>query len=457
MGNTVILRNTKCAIVEETTEGTLATETDVCAVLPRDEAIEINIGREFNEEGFLTGSFTKSAGTAGMWDDGVGWTYKTYARGVGTLTTRPDFGYALKNIMGAENINTNDTVAATTPKTGSFTAGSGSNDLTEGQLIMHEDGDIVRVTDIATELISVWPPFPATPVSTDVIYAGQNYMLASSGHTTLSSFLHLTGPKRFTFAGGRVNQLDVTFEVGQSVMMDFTIAALTPAYDHTAQSVTPVVDTETEPPVCLGIDADIMFSAIASGTPTTTETIITAAADFDVTANVDYISIDVGTDEWETVLITNVSGNPGAAITLTHAAVSVAASATDTVYVTRKNCAEKGASVSISITMEQEFKQCMGESSGKSGSVFTGRMVTINATPYFDDLGPLLRRDDVVGASMTMKVGSTVGNIFACHIPNLITKTVGISLANLSTLDVESQAVRDSTLGNDHEIVFATF
>lgn len=456
MGNTVILRNTKCAIVEEVIEGTLATETDVCAVLPRDEAIEINVGREFNEEGFITGSFTKSAGTPGAWDDGVGWIYKTYARGVGDLTTRPDFGYALKNIMGAENINTNNTVSATTPKTGSFTAGS-ANDFDLGQLIMHEDGDVVRVTGIATQLISVWPPLPADPVEDDVIYAGQNYMLASSGHTTLSSFIHLTGPKRFTFAGGRVNQLDVTFEVGKCVMMDFAIAALTPAYDHTAQGVTPVVDTDTSPPICLGIDADIMFSAVASGTPTTTETIITAAADFDVTAGVDYISIDVGTDEWETVLVSNVSGNPGAALTLTHAAVSVAASATDTVYITRKNCAEKGASVGITITMEQEFKQCMAATSGKSGSVFGGRMVTINSTPYFDDLGPLLRRDDVVGASMTIKVGSTVGNIFAAHIPNLITKTVGISLANLSTLDVESQAVRDSTLGNDHEIVFATF
>lgn len=456
MGSTVILRNTKCAIVEEVTEGTLATETDVCAVLPRDEAIDINIGREFNEEGFLTGSFTKSAGTPGMWDDGIGWTYKTFARGVGTLTTRPDFGYSLKNIMGAENINTNNTVDAASPKTGSFTAGS-ANDFDEGQLIMHEDGDIVRVVDIATQLISVWPPFPAVPVSADVIYAGQNYMLASSGHTTLSSFLHLTGPKCFTFAGGRVNQLDVVFEVGKSVMMDFVIAAKTPGYNHTAQGVTPVTDTETEPPVCMGIDADIMFSAVASGTPTTTETIITAAADFDVTAGVDYISIDVGTDEWETVLISNVSGNPGSAITLTHAAVSVAASADDVVYVTRKNCAEKGASVSITIAMDHEFKKCMGATYGKSGSVFGGRTVTVNSTPYFDDLGPLLRRDDVVGACLTMKVGSTVGNIFACHIPNLINKSVGISLANLSTLDVESQAVRDDTLGNDHEIVFATF
>ncbi len=294
MGQTVTLRTTKCAIIEEATAYTLQTETAASAVLPREEGIDLNLDREFNEESFLTGSLSKSAGTAGMWGDDVGWTYPSFARGKGTLTSKPDFAAAMKSLMGAENINTDDTVSATAPKTGSFTAGSGSNDLTLGQLIMHEDGDIVRVTGIAGELISVWPPFPAAPVSTDVIYAGQNWMLASSGQPTISSYIHVDGPKRIMFSGGRSTSLDVTFEVGKSVPLDFSIQALTPTYDHTAQAVTPTTDTTTAQPVCLGADVDMVLSAVATGTPSTTETILTAP-NFDVFANADKIAIDVGT------------------------------------------------------------------------------------------------------------------------------------------------------------------
>lgn len=449
----ILMRNTKAGIEKEVTEGTLVTELNSSAVLLRSDGLEINIGRESLEEGFMTGSLSKTAPIPGMYADDIGWTYPTFARGKGTLP-KPDFHVAMESLFGVEEANTNDAVAASpTPTTTAFTANSGANDLAEGQLIM-VNGEITQITDIATEALTVWPPLSATPTALDVIHAGCNWMLSSTAWPTFSSFLHFDGDRLLTYAGCRVNSLSMTFEVGQRCQMDFGIMALTPAMSTTAMSTTPALDTTTAPPTCLGMVLSAMFAGVAKGTPTTTSTIL-SAPNFDVAVG-DEILQSTSTG-WETKAVSVVSGNLGGDITLTHAAFSEAATAGETVYIRRKKCASIGDSLTINIEMEVETLKCMQASSGKMASLPTSRTVTIEKTPYFKSWQEFLMRDNVVGAELMIKLGSATGNIFAVYMPNVINSEVGLGTDALMRVDATAQAVVGSRMGNNFEIVAAAF
>jgi hypothetical protein len=450
-----LLRNTKVAIREETTEGTLIAEQAGSAVLPRADGISFNINRELLETGYMTGSLSKTAPIPGMYDDDLGWTLPVYARGKGTLAA-PDWSVAMKSAFGSQNANTDDAIAAApAPTTDSFTADSGSNDFSLGQLI-RINSEITRIIGISGENITIWPPLSTTPSATDVVTAGINWQLSSTTWPTFSSYSYFDGDKRYALAGCRTKSVTMPFEVGARVPIDFGIVALTPTIDYTAQAVTPTLDTATNPPVCLGMDLNVTYAGTATGTPTTTETIL-SAPNFDVASTGDFILIDVGSGVWETVAITNASGNPSSNITLTHAAVSVAASNGDTVYVQRKRCAGIGDTLSVTLELEVEFWKCMEAASGKFASRFGARTVSLSKTPYFNSWSEFLLRDNVVGAELLVQLGDTAGNIFVLYMPNVINTEVSLTSDALMKVDVGARAVVGSTLGNDDEIVVAVF
>lgn len=448
----VLMRNIKAGIEKETVEGTLATEANSSAVLLRAEGLEINVGRESLAEGFMTGSLSDTAPVPGMYSDDNGWKYPTFARGKGTLT-RPDFAVALESLFGVVDINTDNAVKASpAPTTTVFTTNT-SNDLAEGQLIM-VNGEITQITDITGDAITVWPPLSATPTTLDVVYAGVNWLLSSSSWPTFSSFLHFDGNRLLTFAGCRTNSLTMTFEVGQRCTLDFGILALTPVMSTAAMGTTPTLDTTTSPPTCLGMVLSATFAGVAKGIPTTTQTVL-SAPNFDVAVG-DEVLLQTAT-AWETKAVSAVSGDSGGDITLTHAAFSEAATAGETVYIRRKKCASIGDSLTITVEMEVETLKCMQASSGKMASLPTSRTVTIEKTPYFKSWQEFLMRDNVVGAELMIKLGSTVGNIFAVYCPNVINSEVNLGMEALMRVDASAQAVVGSRLGNNFEISIATF
>lgn len=448
----ILMRNVQAGIEKEATENTLATEANSSAVLLREDGFAVNLGRESLEGGFMTGSLSKTAPVPGMYADDLGWTYPTFARGKGTLT-KPDFHVAMESLFGVEEANTNDTVAAApTPTTTGFTAGSGANDLDVGQLVMIND-EITQVTAIATQAVSVWPPLSAAPAEDDVVHAGCNWMLSSTAWPTFSSFLHFDGNRKLTIAGCRSTSLSMTFEVGQRCQMDFGIVGLTPEMSTAALGTTPSLDKTTTPPTCLGMTLSATFAGVAKGTPTATETIL-SAPNFDVAIG-DDIMVQTATG-WETKAISNVSGDAPGDITLTHAALSEAASLGETVYIRRKKCASIGDTLTINVEMEMETIRCMQASSGKMASRPTARTVTIEKSPYFQSWQEFLMRDNVVGAELMIKLGSTTGNIFAVYMPKVINTEVNIGMEALMRVEASAQAVV-GTPGNDFEIVCAAF
>lgn len=449
----VLMRNVQAGIEKEATENSLATEANASAILLREDGFSVNLGRESLEGGFLTGSLSKTAPVPGMYADDLGWVYPTFARGKGTLT-KPDFHVAMESLFGVEEANTNDAVKASpSPTTTVFTSNLGSNDLAEGQLVMI-NGEITQIIDITGQAFTVWPPLSTAPTALDVIYAGCNWLLSSSSWPTFSSFLHFDGNRKLTIAGCRTTSLSMAFEVGQRCQMDFNIIGLTPTMSTAALGTTPTLDKTTAPPTCLGMVLSATFSGTAKGVPTATETVL-SAPNFDVAIGDDML-LQTATG-WETKAISNVSGDSGGDITLTHAAFSEAATAGETVYIRRKKCASIGDSLTINIEMEVQTINCMQASSGKMASRPTSRTVTIEKTPYFQSWQEFLMRDNVVGAELMIKLGSTAGNIFALYMPNVVNKEVGLGTDAIMRVDASAQAVVGSRMGNDFEIVAATF
>lgn len=450
-----IYTNMKVSLVEETIEGTPVAETASSAVLLSNEGAEIDLTKESNENPFMTGSLSKSAPVPSMWTDSMGMTINTNLRGKGTLTY-PDYHLLNKSIFGLEEINIDGVVDAGSTTT-NIILKSGGTDLITGQLVYFpETSEISRVIDVSTPgEFDIDPPLNATPSEDDDIKAGINWMLASTGHPSMTGYTYYDGPKRVRQTGLKTTNAEFTFEVGAYVVANFTCTALDALQDYTAQSVTPTYDDETKPLTCLGVSMTTGYQCEATGTPTTTETIL-LTPDNEVAVG-DKIAIDVGSGVWETVSISAVSGDAGSNITLTHAAVSAAASDGDTVKIYRNQCAGTGTSISLTIEATSEFELCMIPSGGKKGQKQVERMVTLTKDPYFDSWQEFYLRDNVISSTWMILLGDTENNIMAVFIPNKVNTEVSLTSDMLMKVDTTAGAYKDPVLGNDHEIVMAVF
>jgi len=455
MGETLVIpRNSKFAAIQEVTEGTAVAETDVSAFLVSSDNAEVNIEKETIDKYFMTGSLTETAPVIGM-DGDIGITVPTYARGKGALT-KPDFSMFMKSAFGVEEDNADGVVdVASTAE--NIIIKSGAADIIVGQLVYFPDSSFVTrcLTSTAGVSFTVSPPLPAIPSEDDDIIAGINWLLDSDSHPSFTQYVHYSGDKRLVLAGNKTTSVTINCTVGEPIELEFATKALSATPDYTAQAVTPVTDTETQYLVCLGVDLELYLEAVATGTPSTTETILTAPT-FDVTTD-DKILIEVSAGVWETKAISNVSGNAGSNITLTHAAVSIAASALDTVKIKRLECANVGDTLTATITCELTAELCMKASSGKKAQYQSKRMVEITSTPYFKSWGPVLMRNAGTGSSLKVWAGDTLTNMFCFYIPKQIITAVSISNDELGKFDMTAKGVKDAELGNDYEIVVATF
>ena len=448
--------NCNFAAKEEVTEGTLVADILTDALLLRDDALAINLSRDLLPGNYITGSYTKTAPLAGMYTDEIGLVLPFYLRGEGA----DDFGLLLKCLFGGDENNTDDTVdAAPAPTTDGWTmAGTTIN---AGQLVRVEvTGASTEPTRILTEssgAVTCWPPLTVAPTSADPVQAGRSFVLTSTGHSTCSLYAYMDGDKKISFAGCRPVSMSMTFEVGQKIPLDITVVALTPTYATTALGYTPTLNKTTNPLVCLGMTMYTTYAGTATGVPTTTETIL-ATSEIEVAIG-DKLIAEVSAGVWETVAISNVSGNAGGSVTLTHAALSIAVSATDTVYVQRAACPTIGISLTINRTMDREPINCMTAASGKSASVYTGRTVEVTKNLPFRSWQEYLLRDNIVGCELMIQAGDTDDNVAVIYLPNVINTDPTIDVAPLMMQSVTAQAIGASwyNSGLDEEIVIGLF
>jgi hypothetical protein len=180
------------------------------------------------------------------------------------------------------------------------------------------------------------------------------------------------------------------------------------------------------------------------------------APNFDVRVG-DYIQVDVGAGVYETVAVTNVSGDAGSNITITHAALSGAGTATETAYILRSGCADTGESLTITVECPVVSEKCMFTTYGKLGLANVGRTVTMESEPYFKSWEQFLMRDNSVGMSFLAVLGDTSNNICALYIPKKVNASVTLNNNEIMTQTVSSRGVNDGVLGDDYEFVMAAF
>lgn len=457
----IVLRSQRVSIEEETIEGTPVPETANGALTTSEAGAAFNLGRDVLEGGMMSGSFSGDAPEAGMWEDGLGVTIPTKMRGIGTLTTNgPDWQMLAKSAFGIEYRAQAGTVAAAskalTPK---VKTGCASPIIVKGQLLYFpSQGEVRGIQAYSAPDITLEVPLSTIPTEDQVISTGVNWMLTSSpSHPIFTTYGYFgaTWAKRIRLTSCKVNRMSLNMTVGGHCDMEFVVQALEALYDNTAQAVTPVYDFTTSELTCLSVDGFMRVAGIAKGSPTATETILNAPK-YDVRKG-DQIQIQVSAGVWETKTVTNVSGDAGGDITVTHGTVSTPASATDTVYILRSACADVGESLSLVMECPLEAEKCMFTSYGKKGLVNVGRTITIESEPYFQSWEQFLMRDNAVGMNMMAVLGDTSNNIVAINVRKKVNAAVTLNNNNIMTTTVSSRGVKDAVLGDEYEMVMAAF
>jgi len=453
-----VLRNTDLYAIEESTAYTLEDHTGASAIKIVDDTLDLNLNRSLLDSMYMTSNLGQDAPQAGMWADDLGGSLGFFLRG-GASTPQPDQHVFLKCLFGTEDIQAADTVATGTLTTDQFSVTTAASHNAGNLIRVQTDTavfSVAKVLSVASPLLNVWPPLLEDPANTDPIQAAYNYVLADTGHPTFSMYAFFEGSKRLAYAGCRPSSLNMTFEVGERIPMNWTFAGLTPYYDYTADGETPVYQTSPKPLITLGVDVAFTYADIVTGSPSTTETVLTAPNH--ETAVGDYLCVDVGSGVYEWQAITGVSGNAGANQTLDHAAFSSAATATETAYVKRvEGCAQTGAMLDLTVEHEVLPVNCITASYGKVASKYGKRTVTLNKNAYFRSWEEYYKRDNVVGAELMVIAGSTANNTFAMYSPNIINVEPSLSFDELMLNPTAMQAVRGTTTGNEAEIVFTYF
>lgn len=462
---TVVLRSQRISIEEETTEGTPVAETANGAMVVSEAGAEFKIPREYLQSNMMTGSFTKDAGEAGMYSDDMGVILPTKLRGVGQLGANgPDWQMPAKSAFGSEyrmeaGVVDTGATAITIP----VKSGAASPAVKAGLLLYFPtQGEVRRVSAYSAPNITLETPLSAIPSEDDTFISTVCWLLSSSPDHPIATVYGYYGESqdmRVRLTSCKTTQMKLTANVGGYCDLVFTMMALEPLQDNTSQAITPNYDDTTPELVCLDVNGWGKVSGVITGTPTTTETVL-LAPNYDVRVG-DSIIVDTGSSVWETKLISAVSGNAGSNITITHAALSGAGTATETCYILRSICADYGETLDVTMDCPVEAKKCMGETYGKSGLASVDRNITIETEPYFESWEQFLMRDNAVGMGMLAIFGDISGddqgNIVALYISKKIVTDVSINNNTLMTQSVSSMAAKDATLGDEYEMVLAAF
>ena len=461
---TIPLTTLRISIEEETApEGTPVAETANGAMTVSGEGATFNLDRDWLQANMMSGSFTKDAGEPGMYSDDLGVVFPTKLRGIGDLGANgPDWHMLVKSAFGSEVRATSGIVdAGCTANV--IKIDTGGTNITVGMLVYFPtQGEIRRVSAWSDPDLTLDVPLSAIPSDDDPYQCGVNWLLNSSpDHPIYTTYGYFGASQdvRVRLTSCKTSQMKLTATTGGYCDMQFTAVALEPTKDNTSQAITPDYDDVTPELVCLGVEGWGRVAGVITGTPTTIETVL-LAPNFDVRVG-DSIQVDVGSSVWETVLISSVSGDAPGNLTIGHAALGSAGTATETCYILRSICGDTGETLDITMDCPVSSKKCMGKTYGKSSLASVGRNITIESQPYFESWEQYLMLDNAVGMGMMWIFGDISGddqnNIVALYISKKVNTAVSLNNEELMTQSVSSMACKDATLGNEYEIVMAAF
>lgn len=236
----VVTRETRVAVVEESTEGTLLAPSSASMYVPvlPDFSLVPAFEEIANEE--LRGSIGVSKPIKGLENPEA--TVPFYCKNSGVVGTEPDGGSIFEAAFGA--VNSNSTEHDTTAATAGTSAARATLTLDVGEGASHPTGSAVLIKD-STNGYNIRN---VRSVSGDVLTLAQNlsvapgngtntgrailYYPADSAHKSLSVWDYRgNGGAIQAMAGGRVTSLELSAEAGQPMQWSATIGGLSFYWD----------------------------------------------------------------------------------------------------------------------------------------------------------------------------------------------------------------------------------
>lgn len=156
--------------------------------------ITVKLERKVIERPLQNNTITRNTHTMGGYKSTL--TFKTEMRGTGTAAASTvaaidgEVGKLLKAVFGTQDKDTGSLVSGSgsTTTTIDVTAGQGSQ-FSIGNLVgvgLSTGIEVRRITNIATDTLTVTPAFSGAPANGNTVYAADNFRLADSGHGTVS-------------------------------------------------------------------------------------------------------------------------------------------------------------------------------------------------------------------------------------------------------------------------------
>ena len=260
------VKNTYFAAIKETTPYTMIVPTSADFV-----SIDEDFSTETNYEeivrAVLNGGLDPLAPLLGMQEGSCKVTVEM--RGSGTAHTAPEYDAMMRACCSdpTDPLSGGNEVVVTGTSASEFTVGNSPGFAVGDVLSVGINGGaaeyavVTEVSGTTTQTITVEPAFSGTPQADDVVISAITYKQQATGHDTLSChfFLDCEGQDGLwiRFAGCRPNLTMTNVSTGQIPKLQFSFTPTSWSVLHTGSNLTtlgltPSLDTDTNPPVCLG-------------------------------------------------------------------------------------------------------------------------------------------------------------------------------------------------------------
>lgn len=420
-------RNTVFALTEETTEGTAVAPSASTDFLAFQDGFSLSPEIEELTNTELQSSIGTAAPVLGV-ENPTG-SFSHYFRGSGVEGQAPNFGLLLKAMFGSVTVNATeyDLVAGSTTTVLNVDAGEGSN-FYRGQALLVKNAsggfEVRNVLSVATDALTLSQALNNAPAATTNLGKAVTYLPVNTNHPTLSLWTYRGNQGAIELMTG-VRPVDMTlnFNAGEFISGDFSLEGIEYKFnpltttasnkfldfsDSTATTYEVSVAEKTwKDPYELATAVETAMNATASGDTFTVSyddstSKFTIASD-NATFNILWQTGTHGSGGTDTHIGTLLgfddAANDTAQSNVADTAQSWVASFTPTYdsqdpAVAKNNQVLIGESdevscfgaqsVTVNMTMTKANLNNVCSESGRSGSVFTARDITIDVVSYLD-------------------------------------------------------------------------
>lgn len=263
---TLAKQNTMFACKKETTQGTVVNPTD-SDFIGIDDDFSPTFNYEEVERAILNGSLDPLASLVGMQEGSIQVTVEL--KGSGTAHTAPECDSLLKACFDdpTDPLSGGDSTLSGTPTVDHIQVG-GTPGFTVGDIIAvdidgagtYEFTQITACSGTTTQEIAVNPEFSSAPSLGNTIKSGITYKPQESGQDFLSAHLFLDCDGQdgiwYKLGGVRPNMTLTNISTGQIPKMQFDLTAVnwtavSTGSNFSTLGLSPSIDTDTQPPLCL--------------------------------------------------------------------------------------------------------------------------------------------------------------------------------------------------------------